>query len=354
MGLRLFLLAILCAVSARAASPCDPLCALLATPDSEARCYSCRCREALGNWLPNRAELQCSKGEEIVVYRSRPGKPAELEPVPGPVESCHNPALFGGSCLSGSRLGQLTHNDVEVKWICRRNTANLPSGAPYDKVSVIASNTRTGATCFWENYSAQIGDDNLPSLDLAQAPAADVTEFSRHFSVTEGGGCIYCHDNDAFLYTPFLRSVRWKTGSYTKGPFARVMLKSAPVSVGHKQLVSAGAASCTACHRITTGRTCNGWAADSVGDAKDFGHESAVLDATDRITWKNGVKVREPGTEWQLAYWMPPGHVTASGWTQWNHRFGAAKELVLKCCGEIHTGVTSPDCQWTPVPGYQP
>ncbi len=344
--------------SARAALGCADLCADLSTPGAEARCYSCKCRAAFDDWLPSRAELQCAEGVAIQVYRSRPGTPTRLEPVTDAVEACHNPALFGGSCSPGSRLGQLTHGDINVKWICRRNTYTKQYAdptVPFDKVAVIASNQRTGATCWWENYSGAIAGKNLPSLDIGRAPEAEVTEFGRHFNITEGGGCIYCHDNDPFLYTPFLKSTPWKTGGYTKGPFARVMLKGPPQAVGYQMLTATSAASCTSCHRLTSGRTCLSWAADAMGVAKDFGHESTVLGALDSIVIKDGKQVRVEGIDWKLAYWMAPGLSGSSmDWSAWHQKYGRAKETVLKCCSEVHSGGSSPECTWAPIPGYSP
>ncbi len=332
-------------------APCDDV----TTEAGKARCYSSRCKEALDGWLPPRDELQCSKGVEIVVYRSRAGAPAQLDPVREKVSRCNNPALFGGACSPGGRFGQLTHGDVHVKWICRRNEFKSDYEdltKPFSAVAVIATNQRTGATCFWNDDSASISGDDWPSLDVAHAPPDQVNQLAKHFAVSEGGGCIYCHDNDPFVYTPYLRSVGWMTDEYTRAPFARVLLKGEPASIGYKMLTAPDAQACTTCHRITTGRTCMSWAPNAMGQVKEFGHEPSVLAALDRFVVENGVKVRKPGENWSLAYWMPPRPATE--WADWRARFGKAEDAVLKCCSEYPLGINSPGCTWAPIPGFAP
>lgn len=346
------------AAAVRADEPCAEVCRNVSAESAQNRCYSCQCKNALDGWLPSPADLPCSRADEIVVYRSNAVSPLTLEPITTATEECHNPSLIGGSCSPGSRLGQLTHGDIAVKWICRRNTFTpqySDATVPFDKISIIGHNRRTGATCFWETNGYPISGQQIPSLDIAEAPAPVLAAYQKHFSGTEGAGCLYCHDNDPFLFTPYLKSVAWVGGSHTSGPFAKVILKGAPANVGYRQLTAPDARACTACHRIANGRSCNGWSQDAFGDAKDYGYENSVLAALDRTTIQNGVIVRQAGIDWSLAYWMPPKiDPNKTDWKQWHGRYGKAKETVLKCCREVHAGISSPECSWAPIPGYAP
>lgn len=347
--------------AARAALDCAPFCGDLTTPVGKSRCYACRCKDALDGWLPSREEIQCASGKPIPIYRSKKDKPLELEEVLGEVASCHNPARFGGACSPGSRLGQLRHGDVMVKWICRHNTFTPKFADPlvaYDAVAVIAANVRTGATCFWNDDSGTIAGNDFPPLDLTHASAAETALHAQHFAVSEGAGCIYCHDNDPFLYTPFLAGAGWQSGEYTDGPYGRVLMRGDPAPIGYRMLTAKGAESCLSCHRIATGRSCMSWVKDAMGVEKDYGHEPAVLAAVDRLVVEGGVTVRKPGVNWSLAYWMPPRAFgarfdphRAATWEGWHERYGRAKDIVLKCCAEAAAGGASPECTWGAIPG---
>lgn len=341
-----------------AQSSCDTICKELTTPQNRARCYSCRCKEAMDGWLPSARELQCTKGNEIVILRSKAGKPLELEPVYEQVSQCNNPSLFGGSCSPGGRLGQLVHDQIHVKWICRRNHFTPQYSdpkVPYDAVAVIATNMRTGATCFWNDDSGTIAGEDWPSMDVTQASDKELNHFAKHFDVSQGAGCIYCHDSQAFLYSPYLKTAGWKTDDYRFSPYARVLMNGKPESMPYKMLTSPDAKSCTQCHRIGTGRTCMSWASDAMGNTKEYGYETSSLLAIDKVVVENGQKVRKPGENWSLAYWMPPSiNTNPIDWKEWHARFGKAKDTVLKCCSEYHSGVHSPECTWADIPGFQP
>lgn len=338
--------------------PCLKLCA---NPDSEAarvRCHACRCKTEFDDWLPSEQQLQCANAEPITLFKSSKADPTKLEPVTTAVSQCHNPSHFGGSCYPGSRLGQLTNGDVHFKWICRREhfTPKYSDlSIPFEKVAVIGTNTRTGATCFWENTSGTINGNNFPTLDQAKSPVHETEKFSKIFPVNEGWSCLYCHDNDPFLYTPYLQSVNWERGDWVDGPYARVLLTHPPKKTGQWHLTTPRADRCTSCHRISSGRTCKGFAQSAFGTDKDAGHESSVTDALDKIKWTGDHWETTPGPNWTLAYWMPPrlGPKTAT-WTKWHSRYGEAKETIQECCKEIATGVQSLACQWKEIDGYRP
>lgn len=323
---------------------CGEPCAETGTDAGLARCYACRCKEAMDGWLPGPEELQCGRGEPIVVYTA--DEAGTLTPVEEAVSTCANPTLLYGTCAPGGTLGQLQHGDVSVKWICRRNTWRRdhddPS-VPYDDVGAIFYNTRTGASCWFDDKDGTgLAGENWPDMDLTRADA-DVDGWLDFFYNTDGKSCVGCHDNDPYNYTPYLRSVTWQAGPWTAGPFLRVTKSGALKPTGARHLVSPEAAACTTCHRITSTQTCAAWAPDAIGAAKGAGYQDLVLAAAGDAT----------NPLWHLGTWMPPeaGDDPAA----WAAAYGTAAATVTTCCA--HPGVDQPAegdvpaCVWEDLPG---
>ncbi len=319
---------------------CTDPCADTTTDAGYARCYACRCKAAMDGWLPGPEELQCGEGAPIEVYVA--DAQGTLDEVDEGVDACANPTLLYGTCAPGGTLGQLQHKDVHAKWICRRNTARDDPDAPYDDVGLILYNERTGASCWFDDMDATgLGPDNWPAMDLTR-PDADVDAWLRFFYVTDGDGCVGCHDNDPFVYTPYLQSVGWRSGPWVFGSFQRVTLDGSLVSTGASHLVSPEAAACTSCHRITSSNTCATWAPESIGAYKGGGYQAHVAQAAGDLD----------SPLWHLGTWMPPSPGTDGH--AWHARNGAAAALVTACClqpgvDQPATGDT-PACTWEPVP----
>jgi hypothetical protein len=317
---------------------CTEHCAQNQTAAGAARCYSCRCKNAMDGWLPSPAELQCSLGEEMVILTA--DADGALSPITGPVSTCANPSLLYGSCDPGGRLGQLVHGDVTAKWICRRLSFHADwndTTIPYDDVGVILYNARNGASCWYDDTDGTgLAGDNWPDIDLT-APDADPSDHLRYFYQTEGQSCVGCHDNDPFNLTPHLQSVTWQTGTYVFGGFGRVNLEGGVSSTGARHLVSPEVAACTACHRISSTETCDSWALDAMGVDKGAGYQQVVNnaagDAADPL--------------WHLGTWMPFGIPIGTA-AEWEAEYGVARDAIVQCCQ--NPGVDGPGCTWEPVP----
>ncbi|MEQ1508372.1 MAG: hypothetical protein ABMB14_39440, partial [Myxococcota bacterium] len=283
--------------------------------------------------------LQCSFGAEMVVYHAEPD--GSLTPIDADVDVCANPSLLYGTCAPGGRLGQLTHGDVTVKWICRQNQykpgATTDPTLRYDDVGAILHNARTGATCFFDDLDGTgLAGDNWPQMDLEQ-PDADPKRFTALFYNADGQGCTGCHDNDPFNYSPQLWSVGWVPGDYVFSDYALVTVGGTLRPVSHAYLVSPEAAACTQCHRITSTSTCSSWAPNALGVSKGGGIEPGVAHA--------GVDPSDP--RWALSTWMPEPPTDA---VSWEAVYGEARDVVLACCSQpgVDTAATAqhPACTW--------
>ncbi len=321
---------------------CPQACTVGAPYYDEARCYSCRCKEAFGGSLPGPDEINCKNAKQIVNYKVKLGDAAgpDFEALTADAESCLNPALLGGACEYGSRLGQLTKGDVHYKWICRHRSDPTAPEATYGDFGIIGTNMATGASCWWDDLGGEITDTKIPKIDLTNATAQEVDYFKQVFYNTTGEGCTGCHDNDPFMYSPFLRSVEWETLPYVDAKYSTVQYDGSLRPVEHSFLVSDAAAECTSCHRLASASTCASWAKQSFGVSKGWGHEPTVENALDQVG-EGGV--RKAGENWQVAYWMPPTKGFYKGtFEKWHQKNGPAKDHILKCCADP----AAAECKW--------
>jgi hypothetical protein len=315
-------------------------------------CYSCRCKAALGA-LPTPEELRCSTGEEIKVYKLQDD--AEVEVTGDATDTeCANPASLTAvptsvACLPGSRLGQIEKGGSMFKFICRRKhhrngSSNAVSEPRFDDFGIIGHNPATGATCFWDDTDGRLaagGDadgEHIPDIDLTSGDAAKVDRFNSVFYDASAGSCTGCHDNDPFMFSPYLKSVDWKNPSRVrKGKYWRVGFDATPHALAQKHLTAPDARSCTSCHRIGQGNTCGRFAADSMGTKpSDRPYQAAVRGTADAPAFPRG-------------FWMPEGfgHETLD---LWSADFGRAKETIARCCAAGPSG-SAEGCTWADLPG---
>ncbi len=326
---------------------CKQVCEDASPFADQARCYSCRCKEALGG-LPGPDVISCSNAKQMQVYKLKPIEGGfDLEEQKQTVDTCWNPSLLYGDCQYGSKLGQTTVGNTHFKWICRhRSNGDMnDKDATYDDVGVIALNMDTGASCWWDDYGGKISDKYFPKLDLTSATQKEIDGFKSVFYNTTGEGCTGCHDNDPFMFTPYLRSTEWKTEGYTDAKYSTVQYDGSLRKVGHAFLASDEASECTSCHRIASSSTCASWAKQSMGIQKRSGFEQPVYDAVDTV---GADGKRQPGVNWQLAYWMPPTKGFPKGtWEKWHEKNAGSKDMVIKCCANPKAA----GCKWVDSDG---
>jgi hypothetical protein len=307
-----------------------------------ATCYSCKCKEALGA-LPTADEIKCSSGAEVKVYRAVPregGGYDQVEVTDGNAKDCANPALLVNQCLPGSRLGQFEKGGAIFKVICRRKAfhtgEDLATDRHYEDIGIVGYNPQNGATCFWDDSDVPNGGrdgDALADLDLTSGDPAKLAAYTSVFYNTDGENCVTCHDNDPFMFSPFVRSV-WKTSRrWSKGPYQRVHVDGVR-PVAHKMLTSPAVRACTQCHRITDGETCNTWALDSLGE-----HSRAAPYQTEART--------ESDETFPLPFWMPPD--LADSLDDYHAQFDRAKATIKKCC-KAGSAASTPGCTWENIP----
>lgn len=316
----------------------------------------------MDGWLPTPEEVSCDAAKEIPVYQAlNTPQGMTLKQITKPETECFNPPRLScaideesGGCLPGSKLGQMQRGNVWAKWICRREHVSDKLFDPrhnYEDHGMILFNQSTGATCHFDDSNNITNGNNNPDVDLTGGEQAKVAAFLKTYSQQEGENCITCHDNDPFMYSPYLKGVGWQTSdAFTSGKYFAVHTvaeeKSHVVS-----LTAEKAGPCLACHRIGNKRTCGDFAADAAGltdhsglhkwmtaRAPNMGDGNALENAP---PW--GIATGPNGEKWPFPAWMPPdvGPEEATAAT-WQKDYGEAVQTIRTCCEKPD----APGCTW--------
>lgn len=347
-------------VAALEAGPaCKAACANVTEDEDWAVCYSCKCKAAMDGWLPTREEVSCNAADLIPVYQAVPREGRiELREMTSAAPECFNPPRLpnayseSGGCIPGSKLGQIQRGDIFVKWICRREHVHDRLYDPlvnYEDHGIIMHNARTGATCFYDDTDGVTNGENNPDIDLTSGDKEKITKFLDAYYRHEGGSCAGCHDNDPFMYSPYLKGANWHTSeAYTLGKYFAVHTKD-PEKSHVVELTAPKAEPCLACHRIGQGRTCRSFSADSAGLSDHPGLHSWLKNAPETgspAELRNSIwgLARDPsGHNWPYPVWMPPQlENTESLMVTWERDYGEAIQAIQTCC-ENHD---APGCTW--------
>lgn len=315
----------------------------------KAICYSCRCKAAFDNYLPSPDELRCSAAKEIMTYKLEQSDDGTFKKtaLDSPSPTCLNPARLPDvpsdvACMPGSRLGQMNKGDLFFKWICRRkkdapNLRDPIANSAFDDFGLIGYNAKNGLTCYWDDIDGKSDGENLPNLDLTTGDPQLVNRFLDGMTHTEGSSCKSCHDNDPFMYSPYLENV-WSTSSaYTNGKYLQVKSDSSPVHATAYFLDSPEVQECTSCHRIAYGgSTCKKWVADLAGSRTQDRPFQKLTD---------GAKINA----FQEIQWMPPRDSMPGSLKEWHEQYDAEISTIEKCCAEspLTNGRSHiPGCAW--------
>ena len=270
--------------------------------------------------------------------------------------TCDKPIMLQNSCAPHSRFAAFTGDRVKgqqpTQWayFCRRYEPRPEGSRFFDDVNMIGHNPNTGATCFFnstlgsskgvEVASSDMSSTNpRPASTIPNPGAPDALKFwypAYHEDSDRGIGsvdniqCARCHDNDAFLNSPFVEQA--KTLPYGKysdpdSPYYAVLFDSVSKNESWRPRHIAGedAAGCTSCHRIGSGSTCSTFATYAADPA-----------ASDYAKLLSDFGKTHP--------WMPPER-TDDG-KKIPDDIQKSLNFIYQCCSD--QGDAS--CKWTPVP----
>src|SRR4051812_40239112 len=189
------------------------------------------------------------------------------KPRDGTVNVCDQPQYIYSLCEAGPRVAERT-NDRGTRWVllCRKSIGGYASNK-YNDIAMIGSNPFTGKTCFFQNalYSKTDGE-HVPH-------PADKEKSSNLWSGVHGGlrsgiQCSNCPDPDPFIHSPWIDGAKDSNGrpvvpkmgidpDFAIGandtPYALVNRRGQGWTM-EKHITGDGAAACTKCHHMGSGR----------------------------------------------------------------------------------------------------
>lgn len=244
-----------------------------------------------------------------------------------PQMTCDHPGLLpngqqsDGQCVPWSRVLDLSRDGMQISAMCRQEKIRTVDSRLFDEVVVTAHNPLTGATCW---FQAKPADGTPVRGDAVPAPAAPGAEtFWLPPQTVAQGGCTTCHDNDPFMYSPFIAQVWDAVPVNPFGPYRQV---GASFGFGPEtmEVMAPRDSTCTGCHRIGRHKTC--------GMLTDIAVGAIIPEGA------NAQASRFPGS-----HSMPPGHdLTARAWGVIHDGSVAA---IRDCCADPD----APACSLQPI-----
>ncbi len=224
--------------------------------------------------------------------------------------TCDKPIMLQNSCAPYSRFAAFTGDRVKgqqpTQWayFCRRYEGRTEGSRFFDDINMIGHNPNTGATCFFNSTLGSSNGVEVASTDMSPSnprPASiipnpgapDALKFWYPAYVEDSDGftstvnsiqCARCHDNDAFLNSPYVGQANTLPyGKYSdpSSPYYAVLFDTVSKyeSWRPRHIAAEDAGACTSCHRIGSGGTCRTFAkyaaepaySDYAGLLSDFG-----------------------------------------------------------------------------------
>lgn len=281
---------------------------LLASPASAQTYadYAAQCRAQIGE-IP---AFSCADGVSIPITVNGQTPATYTKDM-----TCDRPALLpngsesDGQCVPYSRILNLSDTAKQISVMCRQKHIRSADSMDFDEIDIIAHNPETGATC-WFQASALSGQ----SIDGTTVPQATDPASANFFNTPQDvvhDGCGTCHDNDPFMYSPFVGQVWSHVPVNPFGPYAQVNVPGLGFDAWPTTQILPRDNTCTGCHRIGVYETC--------GQLADWATGQQIPPGANPL-----------GASYPLSHSMPPYH----GQTEatWNVINSSSAATLQSCC----------------------
>lgn len=256
--------------------------------------------------------------------------------------TCDRPSMLDngvdsdGQCVPNSRILNLSKDGAQVAVMCRQKKIRPANSLNFDEIDVIAHNPSTGATC-WFQAKADPGK-TLDGNNVPSPTAATDDSYWKEPSAVVKDDCGGCHDNDPFMYSPFVGQVWPIMPTDPFGPYYHIE-PAMGFDAWPTEHITPRDSTCVGCHRMGIQETCG-----------------------ELTAWMTGLTPTPGGDQWALSY--PGSHSMPIGQTltelEWNtihagsvamiHGDSSAQPPITGCCG---SGSNQAKCNKTPLPTYQ-
>ncbi|MDJ0627528.1 MAG: hypothetical protein QNJ44_04640 [Rhodobacter sp.] len=282
--------------------------------------YAAACRAQIGE-IP---AFSCADGVTIPVTING------VEPAGyTPGMTCDRPSLLpngpesDGQCVPGSRILDLSTEDKQISVMCRQKHIRPADSLYFDEIDIIAHNPASGATCWFQASAVSASHIDGTTIPSPTDPASS-TFFNAPQAVVHDG-CGTCHDNDPFMYSPFVGQVWDHVPVNPFGLYFHVDTPGLGFDTWPTTHIAPRDSTCTGCHRIGVHETC--------GQLTDWATARALIPGAD-----------PRGASYPLSHSMPPFHgLTERAWDTINT---AAVDDIAACCLDP----TQTFCNAKPIP----
>lgn len=232
------------------------------------------------------------------------------------------PKASDGACTPYSRVQTLRDDDIQILGLCRRMYIRPKDDPHFDSIEIIMHNVKSGSTCFMisKNFGGNpTGDDGRrvppPTEETPPKGMLSARELWATPRETADHGCIYCHDSDPWMYTPWIA----QTQQLPQDPYGYHSVDvGGPFEAWPKpQSITTRGNTCTGCHRIGSLNTCGTQTIPTFGE--------------------------QPPKMIQSLPWMPPA--SKDGPEEWSTTYKHSVDELTRCCGDHK----APGCQITPI-----
>lgn len=253
--------------------------------------------------------------------------------------ACDRPSLLplgdraDGQCVPNSRVLNLSRGDAQFAVLCRQKKIRPADSIYFDEVDIVAHSARDGSTCWFQaagKNGQPLDTTRVPPPNEAVPPPGRVSARDFWNSPAQVAQapleerCSYCHDNDPFMYSPFIGQV-WEQvptdpfGWYKNiGPDFQAWPK--PVSLSTRNNP------CVGCHRLGVEFTSGRATEEAVG----------LVPIPNADDWAR---------RYPASHFMPTGNFFSE--RQWAAIYSEAVTAILAC----HRDPAAEGCLTVPITG---
>ena len=293
--------------------------------------YGQMCAQAIGAIPP----FECLDGVVIPVTVDGGKTPASYVAN----MACDRPSLLplgdeaDGQCVPNSRVLNLSQGDSQFAVLCRQKKIRPADSIYFDEVDIVAHSAKDGSTC-WFQASGKNGQPldttRVPPPDEPVPPSGRISARDFWNSPAQVAQapveerCGYCHDNDPFMYSPFIGQIWEQVPTDPFGWYKHIgtdfQAWNKPVSLSTRNNP------CVSCHRLGVEFTSGQGTEEAVG----------LVPVPDADGWAG---------RYPASHFMPTGNFYSE--RQWAKIYLEAVQEILAC----HRDPTADGCLTVPITG---